>query len=181
MTKRPRPLLQRRQRRAVSEVVSTLLLVAIVVTLGVLIFTFASSGLGSLTGNFAGLMSSQGNTVAEHYVVEQATFCFSTSCYSACSSSCVLGAYVYVRNIGTTVPTISSVYVVDQTLGTVVSQFPIAHCTINGARSSCAIPANNFGLINSTYLDFTPLHGHTYSFTVTSILGNSVIFYAKAT
>jgi flagellin-like protein len=175
MTKRPR------HRRAVSEVVSTLMLVAIVVTLGVIVFTFASSGLGSLTSSFAGLMSSQGNTEAEHFVVEQATFCFTTSCYSSCSSSCVLGAYLYVRNVGTTVPTISSVYAVDQTLGSVVSQFPITHCTINGARSACQVPSNNYALINSTYLSFTPLHGHTYSFTVTSSLGNSVIFYAKAT
>lgn len=63
-----------RERRAVSEVVSTLLLIAIVVTLGVLVFTFASGGLGSLTGNFAGLISSQGTAVAEHDVVEQVSF-----------------------------------------------------------------------------------------------------------
>jgi len=126
-------------------------------------------------------MSGESNTVAEHFVVEQATFCFTTSCYSACASSCVLGAYVYVRNVGTTVPIISSVYIVDQTLGSAVGQDPITHCTINGARAACDVPANNYALINSTYLAFTPLHGHTYSFTVTSNLGNSVIFYAKAT
>jgi len=91
----------------VSEIVSTLLLVAIVVIRGVIVFTFASGSLSSLTGSFAGLISSQGNTVAEHYVVEQVTFTFSGT----------TGADVYVRNVGTISSTLVSVYVVDQSTG----------------------------------------------------------------
>ncbi len=71
---RPKHGRRYRGRHGVSEIVSTLLLVAIVVSLGVLVFTFASSGLGSLTGSFTGLMSGQGNAAAEHFTVEQVTF-----------------------------------------------------------------------------------------------------------
>ena len=57
----------RERRSGEREVVSTLLLVAIVVALGVIVFTFASGGLSSLTQSFTGLISGQGEqTVAEH-------------------------------------------------------------------------------------------------------------------
>jgi len=146
----------------VSEIVSTLLLVAIVVSLGVIVFTFASGSLSSLTGSFAGLISSQGNTVAEHYVVEQVTFTFSGT----------TGADVYVRNVGTISSTLVSVYVVDQSTGAVVAQFALSPVTALNAGTVVDIP--------HTTLTFTPSHGQTYSFTVTSLLGNSVIFYARA-
>ena len=57
-----------------SEIVSTLLLIAVVVSLGVLVFTFGSSSLSSLTGGFTGLMTGQRNAVAEQFVVEQVSF-----------------------------------------------------------------------------------------------------------
>ena len=44
------------RRRAVSEIVATLIMIAVVASLGVLAFTFASSGLGSLSQSFASLM-----------------------------------------------------------------------------------------------------------------------------
>jgi flagellin-like protein len=153
-----------RKRRAVSEIVAVLIMVAVVVSLGVLVFAFASAGLGALTGNFQGLMSNQGNAVAEHFVVEQVTYTFSGT----------TGADVYVRNVGTIASTLVSVYVVDQTTGTFVNQFALT-------------PAPGIALNVGTYVDlthttvtFTPSHGHTYSFTVTSFLGNSVIYNAKA-
>ena len=150
-----------RRRRGVSEIVSTLLLVAIVVSLGVLVFTFASGGLNSLTGSFSGLISSQGNAVAEHLVVEQVIFSFSGT----------TGASVYVRNVGTVASTLVSVYIVDQSTSTFVTQ--VAIDTALNSGTVVAIPAST--------LSFSPAHGNTYSFTVTSNLGNSVIFYAKAT
>ena len=146
-----------------SEIVSTLLLVAIVVSLGVIVFTFASSGLSSLTGSFTGLISGQGNAVAEHFVVEDVTFTFTGT----------TGADVYVRNVGTVSSTLASVFVVDQSTSTFVAQFPLT--TAQGTLN-----VGTFLDIPHTLLTFTPSHGHTYSFTVTSILGNSVIFYAKA-
>jgi len=61
-------------RRAVSDVVATLLLIAVVVSLGVVVFAFANGGLGVITENFTGLMSSQGTAVAEHVAVEQVSY-----------------------------------------------------------------------------------------------------------
>ena len=63
-----------RKRRAVAEIVQTLLLVAIVVSLGVFVFAFASGGLSTITQGFTGLISGQGNAVAEHFTVEQVTY-----------------------------------------------------------------------------------------------------------
>ncbi|MDA4115541.1 MAG: hypothetical protein OK442_03165 [Thaumarchaeota archaeon] len=160
---------RRRERGAISEVVSTLMLVAIVVALGVLAFTFGSSGLSSLTGNFTNLITNQGNAVDEHFVVEQVTFTFSTPTTG--------GADVYVRNVGTIASTLVSVYIVDQTTGAFVAQFPLT--TAQGT-----LDAGTVLDISHTILAFpssTLAHGHSYSFTVTSNLGNSVTFDAKAT
>jgi len=161
----------RRERGAVSEIFSTLLLVAIVISLGVLVFTFASGGLGSLSQSFTGLISNQGNAVSEHFVVEQVSFCTSTG-QAGCGGA--TGANVYVRNTGAITSTLVSVYVVDQSTGTYVTQVPL----------SSPYQALNVGTVlnipNTVVTGFTPSHGHTYSFTVTSFLGNSVIFYAKA-
>ncbi len=162
---------RRAERRAVSEIVSTLLLVAVVVTLGVLVFTFASGGLSSLTGSFTHLITSQGNVEAEHFIVTQATFCTSTT-QTACSST--EGANVYVRNAGTISSTLVSVYIVDQTTGTFVKQVPLT--TAQGD-----VNVGNVLEIPSTVLSFTPNHGQAYSFTLTSILGNSVTFDSEAT
>ena len=153
-----------RGRRAVSEVVSTLLLVAIVVTLGVAIFTFASGGLSSLTGSFTRLMTNQGSAVDEHFVVMQVTFTFSGTA----------GASVYVRNVGTISSTLVSVYIVDQSTGAFVKQVPLT--TAQGALNAGTVLD-----IPNTLLSFTPAHGQAYSFTVTSIRGNSVTFDAEAT
>ena len=134
---------------------------AIVVSLGVIVFTFASGGLSSLTGSFTGLISTQGNAVGEHFVVEQATFTFTGT----------TGADVYVRNVGSISSTLVSVYIVDQSTNTFVTQVAI----------STSLNANSVVDIPHTTLTFTPSHGHSYSFTVTSNLGNSVEFVAKAT
>jgi len=152
------------ERSGVSEVVSTLLLVAIVVALGVLVFTFATGGLSSLTSNFTRLITNQGNAVGEHFVVMQVTFTFSGTA----------GASVYVRNVGTISSTLASVYIVDQSTGAFVKQVPLttAQGTLN-AGTVLDIP--------NALLTFTPSHGHTYSFTVTSNLGNSVTFDGRAT
>jgi flagellin-like protein len=152
------------RRRAVSEVVSTLLLVAIVVTLGVFVFGFASGGINSLTGSFTRLMTNQGNAVDEHFLVEQVVFSFSGT----------TGASVYVRNVGTIASTLASVYIVDQTTGAFVKQVPLT--TAQGTLDVGTVLD-----ISNTILTFTPSHGQAYSFIVTSNLGNSVTFTAKAT
>jgi flagellin-like protein len=155
-----RTVRRRRARRAVSDVVATLLMVAVVVSLGVVAFTFASTGLGTLTQSFSGLMSNQANAVSEHFVVEQATFTFSGT----------TGADVYVRNVGAIASTLVSVYIVDQSTNAFVSQVAV----------STALNVGTVVDIPHTTVTFAPVHGHTYSFTVTSNLGNSVTFNSRA-
>src|SRR5712691_5205997 len=147
------------RRRAVSEIVATLIMLAVVASLGVLAFTFASSGLGSLSQSFSNLMSGSGDAISEKFVVEQVTFTTSGS----------QGADVYVRNVGTISTTLVSVYIVDQTSNTFISQTAI----------STAVNVGTF--VDIALHTFNPSHGHAYSFTVTTSRGNSVIYNAKAT
>jgi hypothetical protein len=126
----------------------------------VLVFTFANTGLSSLTQSFAGLMSSQADAISEHFVVEQVTFTFSGTA----------GADVYVRNVGAISSKLVSVFIVDQSTGISITQ--VAMSTALNVGTVVDVP--------HTTLTFTPSHGHTYSFTVTSTLGNSVTFNARA-
>src|SRR3989442_10608954 len=147
------------RRRAVSEIVATLIMIAVVASLGVLAFTFASSGLGSLSQSFVNLMGGSGDAISEKFVVEQVTF----------TTSGTQGADVYVRNVGTISTTLVSVYIVDQTSSTFISQTAI----------STAVNVGTF--VDIALHTFNPSHGHAYSFTVTTFRGNSVIYNAKAT
>jgi len=158
------------RRRAVSEIVTVLLLVAIVVSMGLVVLAFASGTLGGLGGSFGALASNQGNAVAENFVVEQAAFCLTSSCAATCSPACTLGASLYVRNVGTISSTLVSVYIVDQSVNAFVKQVAISQTLGVGALVD----------IPQTTLFFTPSQGHTYSFKVTSSLGNSVTFNEMA-
>ena len=142
-------------------IVGTLLLVAVVVTLGVLVYAFASYGLGSFSQSFTNLMAGSADTISENDVVEQVVFFFSGT----------TGADIYVRNVGAISSTLVSVYIVDQSTGTFISQIAI----------STAVNVGSVVNVPHTTITFAPSHGHTYSFTVTSSLGNSVIYNAKAT
>jgi len=81
------------------------------------------------------------------------------------------GADVYVRNVGTTPTTLVSVYINDLTTDTLVSQ----------ATISVTVNVGTFAEILHNSVAFAPSHGHTYSFTVTSAVGDSVIYKAEAT
>ena len=146
----------RSSRRGVSEVIGTLLMVAIVASLGATIFIFASGSLNSLSSGFTNLMSRQGNMVSESYVVEQVAFSGSE-------------ATLYVRNVGSTTTDIVAVYVTNQTTGASVGQYQLSPAVTVLVGGSYAIGP----------LTFTPVHGQTYSFKVDSSRGNSVIYYAK--
>jgi hypothetical protein len=106
------------------------------------------------------------------------TSCGGTSAYGAeitdaltgSGSAAFPGASVYVRNVGTVPITLVSVYVVDQSTNTFVMQ-----AAINQALSVGVLVD-----IPQTTISFTPSHGSTYSFTVTSSSGNSVTFDEKA-
>ncbi len=137
-------------------------MIAVTVSLGVVVFAFASGALATLSQSFVNLMTSSANAISEKFVVEQVTFT---------TSGGTQGADVYVRNVGTIPTTLVSVYIVDQSSNTFVSQFTI----------STTVNVGTFADIPHTTLTFTPSHGHTYSFTVASSQGNSIIYNAKAT
>jgi hypothetical protein len=80
------------------------------------------------------------------------------------------GADVYVRNVGSIPTTIVSVYITDLTSNSFVSQ----------TTMSTAVNVGTFVDIPHTTLTFTPSHGHSYSFVVTSSLGNSATYSAEA-
>jgi hypothetical protein len=144
----------------VSEIIAVLLLVAIVVSAGVLVYAFASGALSAIAQGATGLISNQGNDVAERFVVEMVSFTFTGT----------TGADVYVRNVGTTDSTLVSIFIQDQSTNTFVGRFAI----------SAALSAGALVDVPHTTLTFTPAHGNTYAFTVTSSLGNSVTFDAEA-
>jgi len=81
------------------------------------------------------------------------------------------GADVYVRNVGTAQTNLVSVYINDLTTDTLVSQ----------ATISVMVNVGSFAEIPHNSIAFVPSHGHTYSFTVTSAVGDSVIYEAEAT
>jgi flagellin-like protein len=81
------------------------------------------------------------------------------------------GAQLYVRNVGAVPVTLVSVYVTDLDSGSLVSQTSI----------STTVNVGTFAEIPSSSLSFTPTHGHAYSFTVTSLLGNGVVYTKEAT
>ena len=135
-------------------------MLAVVVSLGVLIVTFASGSLKSFSGNYVIALTNQKSASAEKFAVEQVAFSFSGT----------TGADLYVRNVGTFSSTLVAVYITDATSSTFVSETTI----------STTVSVGNFVEIPHATLTFTPAHGHTYSFTVTSSLGNSVIYSAEA-
>ena len=93
-----------------------------------------------------------------------------TDAVAGTSTSSYYGATLYVRNVGTVPVTLVSIYVVDQSTNTFVVQVPIDQTLAVGAVVS----------IPQTTLTFTPSHGHTYSFKVTSSLGNGVTLNEEA-
>jgi flagellin-like protein len=80
------------------------------------------------------------------------------------------GADVFVRNSGAAPTTLVTVYITDLTSNAFVLQTTI----------STTVNVQTFVDIPHTTLAFPPSHGHTYSFTVTSSLGNSVVYNVGA-
>lgn len=96
-----------RQRRGISEIVGVLIMIAVVVTLGVLIFSVASPGLTAESKNYANALSIDGNAADEHFRVEKADFtttlatlsvdgsatgCFGAAQTTPCASSTTTGS-----------------------------------------------------------------------------------------
>ncbi len=96
-----------------------------------------------------------------------------TNSYGAQITDAVVGSYggadIFVRNVGSVPTTLVSVYVMDTTSDAFVSQTTIS-TTMNVGTFVEITPSNSA---------FTPTVGHTYSFTVTSSRGNSVVYKAE--
>jgi hypothetical protein len=133
-------------------------LVAIAVSTGLIVFALARGTLCGLGESFGGIASGAGNAVAQNFAVEQVAFTYQG------------GANLYVRNIGTGPVTLVSVFIVDQSTNAFVVQVPISQTLSVGSLVD----------IPYTTLAFNPSRGNSYSFKVTSSLGNSVTFIGKA-
>jgi flagellin-like protein len=144
-------------------------------------FNVATASLGA---GFTSLGYTSGDFFADEYAIESATQSSSTVGYSAISASAnnaiadaiqaspasISGADVYVRNVGSIPTTLVSVYVTDVSADAFVSQTTI----------SLTANVGTFVDIPHATLAFVGTLGDTYSFTVTSSLGNSVVYDAEA-
>ncbi len=142
----------------------------------------AVTGSPTAGSGFTGIESGVGGTFASEYKVVSAIQSALGMTYSNAGSDTdgawgdaiegaavpITGANVYVRNVGTIPSTLVSAYVTDQTSGTFVSQTTMSDMA-------------NVGTFVEISLSFTGTHGHMYSFTVTSSLGNSVTYEEEAT
>lgn len=148
-------------RPGVSDIIGILLMLSIVIALGAVAFIASSGAMSGLSENYAAGMAQRANARAERFAIEQVAFSFSGT----------TGADVYVRNTGTIPTTLVGVYISDLTSGSFVSQTTLSTTVNVGA----------FIDISHATLTFTPSHGHEYSFTVVSSLGNSEVHEAEAT
>ena len=57
-----------------SEIIASLLMIVIVVSLGATVLAYASNGFNSFGNGFSNLLTNSGNQIAENYVVEQVVF-----------------------------------------------------------------------------------------------------------
>lgn len=155
---------ERRSRGAISEIVATLIMILVVVSIGATIFAFATNGFGALGNSFANLSSNSSNQISENVVVEQVAF-------TNTGLSSTSGLTLYLMNAGINPSTIAAVYVQNVTANAFVKQF----------KSGTNLP----GIINSGSVQavevtgLIPDHGTVYAITIATSLGTTVIYYAK--
>jgi flagellin-like protein len=149
------------RKRAISEIIGSLLMILVVVAASAIIFGIANNSFASWSSNFSSLFGSSGNQISEKIVVEQVQFN---------ESGTSLGANLYVRNDGENLASISGVYVTNVTAG---SNFVIS----DQFSSPRQMLPGEFEVIAAV---FTPLRGSTYSFIIATSLGNTVAVNAKA-
>ena len=141
-----------------------------------------AAGAGGMASGFTGVYSNTYPPDQNEYVGYQDVSSTQASLAESCGTNgygaqisdalvAATGASVYVRNVGAAPTTLVSVYVSDLTSDTFVLQ----------ATISITVNVGTFAEISDSALAFTPSHGHTYSFTVTSLSGGSVIYDAEAT
>ncbi|MGH9917805.1 MAG: archaellin/type IV pilin N-terminal domain-containing protein, partial [Nitrososphaerales archaeon] len=94
-----------RKRRGVSEIVGVLMMLAIVITLGVLIFSFANGSMSSLKEDYGAVMSGKENAASEKFVVEQVAYSVPSLAVDGTSTNDVAGSS---SSIATTLTTTST-------------------------------------------------------------------------
>jgi flagellin-like protein len=141
-----------------------------------------SAGAGGMAAGFTTLFSNSyspdPNEYAGYEVVSSTQTGLATSCgassYGAEATDAVVvspgGADLYVRNVGSIPATLVSVYVTDLTSGQLVSQVAL----------NTEVSVGDFVEIPHGAIDFAYSHGHVYSFTVTTSLGNSALYDKEA-
>jgi hypothetical protein len=132
-------------------------MIVIVVGLSAIIFAYATNGFSGLGSNLSNLFGNSESQIEERVVVEQVTFNESTK----------LGANLYVRNDGVNPTILSAVYVNNITASKQVLVDTLSKQINSGSFAIIAI-------------SFTPDVGTTYSFTIATQLGNTVVVDAKA-
>jgi len=135
-------------------------MIVIVVGLSATIFAYATNGFSGLGSNLSNLFGNSANALSERVVVEQVTFN---------ETGAKLGVNLYVRNDGVNPAIIAAVYITNVS----ASKFVLSY-TLSPTKQ---INSGSFQIIAVT---FTPDVGTTYSFTIATQLGNTVITNAKA-
>jgi len=141
-----------------------------------------AAGTGGMPSGFTSIYSSAFPPSQNEYVGYEAVSAAQTNLVTSCGANSygaeitdavvgsIGGADVYVRNVGGVPTTLVSVYIMDLTSSTFVSQTTI----------SDTVDVGTFSEISHATLSFTFSHGHAYSITVTSSLGNGVVYSAEA-
>ena len=151
------------QEGAISEIVATLLMIIVVVSLGATVFAFATGGFDTFGSSFQSLFSNSSSQISQDVVIQQVVF---TNTGNPSTSGFIL----YVMNAGTNSATVQTVYAQNVTTNTFVKQF-----------SSSPLPVSiNSGVLQAIVINgMVPDHGFVYAFTIATSLGNTVTYYAK--
>lgn len=149
-----------RERRGVSTVVAELMMIAVVVALGTVVYTFASTAFGNFGSGFANLVSGSGQQLSERLVVEQVAFVSSGT------------VDVYVRNVGGNVINVTAVYADNLTSGTFVGSV-----LTKGSGCGTTVLVGSFQIL---CLKMVWVPSQVYSFAVATSRGNSVVVDSKA-
>ncbi len=164
------------KRRAVSTIIAELLLIAMTVAIGTLVYSFASAAFGSFGTGFTGLVSGSGDTLSEHLIVEQVSF-FTNS----------TGGDVFVRNVGPKPATILAIYLSNVTgppLNTPVPMCPGSPPPCATVQWPSGFPATPItvppGSFVQVKIQFTQDSGKTYGFVIVTSKGNEVLAFEKA-
>jgi flagellin-like protein len=199
-----------KKRSGVSPVIAELLLIAITVAIGTLVYSFASTAFGGFGSGFSNLVQNAGGQLSENVVVEQVYFLQnSTGNGGSCPVTAVpvqageCAGDIFLGNVGSNTAIINQIYV-DNVSGIPSSVVTSAnlkfwgHSVIligAGDKYNVALPAALAGCAPATCLiSIAPgqtvmlrfvttdpvVPGTTYSFTLITARGNQIVAYEKA-